>query len=137
MSTDQILTAAVPVVAFSLFLFFFHRIHRRMRTRRVVVAAAATDLESVPPTPQEVEIMQGALKINVDVDKCPRCGEAHEDLEFTRFVRNPIGGFTHHGDCPKEGSPILIRVAVLDDAGDPATTLKACSRQPACGPKAA
>ena len=78
---NTVVTVTIPVTAFGLFLYFFHRISQRtFRVRRVVVAAATTDLELEPPTPQEVEIVKGAVKINVDVDACPRCGKVEPDL---------------------------------------------------------
>lgn len=120
LSVDAAVTAVIPAVSFGLFLYCFHRINRAKPARRVVVAAAATDLEIEPPTPQEVEIVKGANKINVDVDLCPRCKQPHADLEFDRFGGNPIGGFTHYAACPDTKEPILIKIGIVDDTA-PAT----------------
>lgn len=128
---EAILTAVIPVVAFGTFLFLFHRINRARPARRVVVAAAAVDSDFDPPTLQEVEIMKGALKINVDVDSCPRCKKEHQDLEFDRFGGNPIGGFTHHAVCPDTKAPILIRLGVVHDSYVPPPAVKqACDAVP-------
>lgn len=114
---NTVVTVTIPVTAFGLFLYFFHRISQRtFRVRRVVVAAATTDLELEPPTPQEVEIVKGAVKINVDVDACPRCGKAHADLEFDRFGDRPVAKFTHFATCPETKAPILIAIGIVHDA---------------------
>jgi hypothetical protein len=66
----------------------------------------------------------GSSTVNVDIKNCPRCGQDHEDVEFTRFGDNPVAGFTHFGACPDNGEPILIKVAVIEDgelSGEPKT----------------
>lgn len=50
----------------------------------------------------------------IDVEKCARCGEDHDDVAFQRFER-PIKHkeeWTHWGTCPKTGEPIILRVEV-------------------------
>lgn len=51
----------------------------------------------------------GELRLNLtlDVDACSCCGGSHKAVRFTP-VRNPQGGKTHQGVCPKTLTPFLM-----------------------------
>lgn len=54
--------------------------------------------------------------MNVDVNRCARCGQDHEGLEFRLFDR-PCGEWTHWAMCPVTQEPILCRIEESPLAG--------------------
>ena len=43
------------------------------------------------------------------VIRCARCGRNHKPLTFVLFRRAPKP-WTHWGNCPRTGEPILLRI---------------------------
>ena len=81
--------------------------------KRVIIV----QVESITSDLPEAVVELGEMELNLD--KCPRCGERHEDLTFTQFEDNyePLGHFTHWAACPGTDDPILVRIVVTDEAG--------------------
>ena len=52
--------------------------------------------------------------MKVDVKSCARCGEDHDDLEFSEFTNPPRFAettYTHYATCPTRFSePILLAI---------------------------
>ncbi len=45
--------------------------------------------------------------VNITLDLCPRCGGAHQDVEYQRFeLGDP--SFTHWAHCEATGEPLLL-----------------------------
>lgn len=65
-------------------------------------------------------LSQDAETISLEVETCPRCGERHTRVKFTKLERPIVfseihrekSTFSHWSACPKTGDPILIRMAV-------------------------
>lgn len=53
-------------------------------------------------------VRQGA-----SVPCCPRCGEAHDDVEIYPFINSQEGGPRSYAICPETNQPIIIKVQVI------------------------
>lgn len=55
----------------------------------------------------------------VSIKNCARCGTDHIDLEFNKFINNPIECddhvYTHWGKCPVSGDPILMYISQVSE----------------------
>jgi hypothetical protein len=53
--------------------------------------------------------------MKVSIKDCARCGTDHNDLEFNKFIGDPIECddhvYTHWGKCPVSGDPILMYIS--------------------------
>ena len=49
--------------------------------------------------------------MKTSVFNCARCGQDHQELEFTRLKR-PEAEWTHWAVCPNTGEPVLLKSTI-------------------------
>ncbi len=54
-------------------------------------------------------------KLIVTIAQCARCNQNHIDLEFKKFIKNPIDDFFYWSICPKLKEPILLKKVIADE----------------------
>jgi len=47
------------------------------------------------------------------VTGCKRCSGNHKDLQFRRFLGNPVGRYLYWGTCPVLEEPILMKLQTI------------------------
>ena len=64
-------------------------------------------------------VLVGVITMKVDVQRCARCGEDHQAMEFNRFDTPLDEEWTHWALCPVRHEPVVLKIVDTEDSAEP------------------